>query len=175
MLPMVIYITNDIITDWGNPSLSHLGSSIALAQIALYIIWICGLELHSICFKKCTHAMAIGYFLQYTAYDSQPGITALAPICSLYQYLAATITFLYPLATKLFTVYAYWYLSCLLFITLTPKPLFQSLYPGLPLEEHQLHQNQFFILNLHYFWMVSLSNRTFEWKQPSVPSGKWLL
>ena len=50
--------------------------------------------------------MVMGYFLQYIAYDSQPGIIALVPICSFYGYLAGTITFMYPLATKLFTVYA---------------------------------------------------------------------
>ena len=37
---------------------------------------------------------------------------------------------------------------------LVPKPLFQSCYPGLSIEEHQIHQNQCFILNLHYFQMV---------------------
>ena len=87
--------------------------------------------------------MAMGYFLWYITYDSQPGIIAVVPICSLYGYLAGTITFLYPLATKLFTVYAHWCQSCLLFMPLAPKPLFQSLYPGLSKEEHQLHQNQF--------------------------------
>ena len=87
--------------------------------------------------------MAMGYFLWYIAYDSQPDITVLVPICSLYEYLAGAITFLYPLATKLFTVCAYWCQSCLLFMALVPKPLFQSFYPGLSIEEHQLHQNQF--------------------------------
>ena len=38
MLPMVIYITNGIITDWGTPLLSHLWGSIALAKVALHII-----------------------------------------------------------------------------------------------------------------------------------------
>ena len=33
----------------------------------------------------------------------------LLPIRSLYRYLAGTISFLYPLATKLFIVYAYWH------------------------------------------------------------------
>ena len=137
----------------GNTSFKSFGGSIVLAQVALHIIWICGLELHSLCFKKCTHAMAMGYFLWYIAYDSQPGIIVLVPIWSLYGYLAGTITFLYPLATKLFTVYAYWHQSCWLFMPLATKPLFQSLYPGVSIEEHQLYQNLFFILNLHYFWM----------------------
>ena len=135
---------------------SHLGGSIALAQVALHIMWICGLELSSICFKKCTHAMAMGYFLQYIAYDSQLAIIVLVPICSLCGCSAGIITFLYPLATKLVIVYAYWWQSCLLFMPLAPKPLFQSLYHGLSTEDHQLHQYQFFTLNLYYFQMVSL-------------------
>ena len=103
---MVIHITNGMITDGGTLLLSHLGGSKALVQVALHTIRICGLELHSICFKKCTHVMAVGYFLWYIAYNSQPGIIVLVPICSLYGNLAGAITFLYPLPTKLFTVYA---------------------------------------------------------------------
>ena len=107
VLPMVIHITNGIITDWGNPSFKSFGGrgSIALVQNTWHIIWICGLELSSSMFKKCTHAMAMGYFLWYIAYGSQPGIIVLVPICSLCGYLAGTITFVYPLATKLFIVY----------------------------------------------------------------------
>ena len=130
---------------------SHLVASIALVQVALHIIWIYDLGLHSICFKKCTHAMSKGYFLWYIAFYSWPCIIALVPTCSLYGYLAATITFLYPLATKLFIAYAYWHQSCLLFMPLAPKTLFQSLYPGLSKGKHQLYQNQF----LHWIYTIS--------------------
>ena len=60
---MVIYISKGIITDEGTLLLSHLWGSIALAQVALHIIRISGLELHLICLTKCTHAMAIGILL----------------------------------------------------------------------------------------------------------------
>ena len=55
--------------------------------------------------------MAMGYLLQYIVHNSQPGIIALEPISSLYGYLAGVVTFLYPLATKLFTA-----------MPLVPKP-----------------------------------------------------
>ena len=80
--------------------------------------------MQSTCFKRGIHALSIGYFLQYITFYSWPCIIVLVPICSLYKYLAGAITFLYPLATKLFTVYAYRWQSCLLFIPLAPKPLF---------------------------------------------------
>ena len=39
MLPVVIYITNGIITDWGNISFKSFGGGlIVLAQVALHII-----------------------------------------------------------------------------------------------------------------------------------------
>ena len=78
--------------------------------------------------------MAMEYFLQHIAYYSSPCITVLLPICSLFVYLAGTITFLYPLTTKLFTVYAHWCQNGLLFMLLAPKPLFQLLYLGLLIE-----------------------------------------
>ena len=52
--------------------------------------------------------MSMGYYLWYIAFYSWPCIIMLVPLCSLYGYLAGAITFLYPLATKLFAVYAYW-------------------------------------------------------------------
>ena len=134
---------------------THLGGSITLAQVALHIIWIRGLELHSICFKKCTHAMAMGYFLQYIAFYSWPGITALVPICSLYGYLAGAITSLYPLATKVFTVYAYWYQSCF-FYALGTKAFVSITLPRAANRWTSHTPKPVFILNLNYLQMVSL-------------------
>ena len=59
MLPMVMYITNGIIPDWRAPFYKSNRDSPDLAQVAFHIIWIDGLELDSICFKKCTHAMTM--------------------------------------------------------------------------------------------------------------------
>ena len=154
MLPLVIYITNGIITGWGNLLIHLLGGSIDLAQVVLHSIWICGLELHSICFKKCIHAMAIGYFLEYIAYYSWPDITALVPICSLCGYLAGVIIYLYLLATKLFTIFASWCQSCCCLSLLAPNPLFSHSTKGCCGERS--YCNQFFTLSLHYFWMVPI-------------------
>ena len=138
MLPMVIYITIGVITDWGNPSFKSFGDSIALSQVALHIIGICGSELHSICFKKCTHTMTMGYFLQYIAFHSWPGIIVLVPIFSLYGYLAGAlgnqvVYCLCLLAPKLFTVYVLGTKPFVLITlpravnrgtSITPKPVF---------------------------------------------------
>ena len=102
MLLMVIHITNGIIINWGEPSFKSFGGFNSTCTSTLHIIGICGWELHSICYKKCIHAMSMGYFLKYIAFYSWPCIIALVPLCSLYGYLAGAITFLYPLATKLF-------------------------------------------------------------------------
>ena len=60
VLPVVIYITNGTITNWGTIKIIQLGGSIDLAAVTFLIIYTYGLELDSIYFKKCTHAMAMG-------------------------------------------------------------------------------------------------------------------
>ena len=85
MLPMVIYITNRIITYWGNPPFNSFGGfSSPSTSCPAYFIWICGWELHSVCLKKGTHALSMEYFLWYIAFYSWPSIIVLVPICSLY-------------------------------------------------------------------------------------------
>ena len=79
----------------------------------------------------------------------------LLPIRSLYRYLGDTTTFLYPLATKLFMPMGA--KSCLLFMPIGAKSMLavlESLYQRLSREKELI--NQFFVLNLCDFQMVSL-------------------
>ena len=57
MLHVVIYITNDTISDLGPLKITQLGGSLDLAPVTFLIIYIAGLELNSIYFRKCTHTM----------------------------------------------------------------------------------------------------------------------
>ena len=75
----------------------------------------------------------------------------LVPICSLYGHLAGALTFLYPWQPSCLLIFAFWHQSCLLFMPLVTKPLFQSHYPGLLTEEHQLHQYHFFSIEFILF------------------------
>ena len=52
-----------VLSPIGGPlKITQLGGSLDLVPVTFLIIYIAGLELESIYFKKCTHTMAIGYF-----------------------------------------------------------------------------------------------------------------
>ena len=90
----------------------------------------------------------------------------LLPIWSLYRYLAGALTFLYPLATKLFTIYAHWCQKCCCLSLLAPKPLFKSLYPGLLIEKHQNVLKPVFRLKLYDFQMIFSLKERLAWNSP---------
>ena len=75
----------------------------------------------------------------------------LVAICSLYGYLAGAVTFLYPLANKLFTVYAYWQQNCLLFMPLGAKVFVLITLPRVVDRGTPYALKQVFSLDLHYF------------------------
>ena len=93
------------------------------------------------------------YFKQY--FNSfQVAITVLLPICNIYRDLAGIITYLYPLATKLFTVYSSWHQIVVVYQFWCQILCFNHSTKGC--HDGRNFLNQFCTVNLHYFQMVPI-------------------